>query len=99
MPYTLGLLSSIPRTDRGPQARLDPIPGNPPSPINLPPGCVFQPRCKYWQLVPESLGDPRTVRPELVQSGPNHYVRCLLPPEERRRISREVLESLSGSIE
>jgi peptide/nickel transport system ATP-binding protein len=99
MPYTLGLLASIPRTDRGPQARLDPIPGNPPSPINLPPGCVFQPRCKYWQLVPESLGDPRAVRPELVQSGPNHFVRCLLPHEVRQRISREVLETLSGSIE
>jgi peptide/nickel transport system ATP-binding protein len=99
MPYTLGLLASIPRTDRGIEGRLDPIPGNPPSPINLPAGCVFQPRCKYSDLVPESAGDPRTVRPELVLSGPNHYVRCLLPPEERQRISREVIESLSAVID
>jgi peptide/nickel transport system ATP-binding protein len=97
MPYTLGLLASIPRMDRGQQDRLDPIPGNPPSPIRLPPGCVFQPRCKYWELVPESAGDPKTVRPELVETSPNHFVRCLLPQDVRRRISQELLESLRGS--
>src|SRR4029079_7176067 len=42
MPYTLGLLASIPRMDRALTDRLDPIRGNPPSPINLPKGCVFQ---------------------------------------------------------
>ena len=31
MPYTLGLLSSVPRMDRDASARLTPIPGNPPS--------------------------------------------------------------------
>jgi oligopeptide/dipeptide ABC transporter ATP-binding protein len=44
-PYTLGLLSSLPRPDVDLE-RLEPIPGNPPSLINLPSGCAFHPRCK-----------------------------------------------------
>jgi peptide/nickel transport system ATP-binding protein len=44
MPYTLGLLGSLPRLDR-PSERLTPIPGAPPSLVNMPPGCPFTPRC------------------------------------------------------
>jgi oligopeptide/dipeptide ABC transporter ATP-binding protein len=44
MPYTLGLLGSLPRLDRD-DARLTPIAGAPPSLLNLPPGCPFTPRC------------------------------------------------------
>jgi peptide/nickel transport system ATP-binding protein len=94
MPYTLGLLSSIPRMDRAVLDRMDPIRGNPPSPINLPKGCVFQPRCKYSEL---TEGAALTTRPELVESTPDHFVRCHLPPEVRQRISREVMTSLTGS--
>jgi oligopeptide/dipeptide ABC transporter ATP-binding protein len=45
MPYTLGLLGSLPRLDLRRQERLTPIKGAPPSLINLPPGCPFTPRC------------------------------------------------------
>jgi oligopeptide/dipeptide ABC transporter ATP-binding protein len=45
MPYTLGLLGSLPRLDRGERERLTPIKGSPPSLLNLPPGCPFTPRC------------------------------------------------------
>jgi oligopeptide/dipeptide ABC transporter ATP-binding protein len=45
MPYTLGLLGSLPRLDKREQARLTPIQGSPPSLVNLPPGCPFTPRC------------------------------------------------------
>src|SRR2546423_1769358 len=41
MPYTWGLLGSIPRLDRPKGGRLASIQGAPPSPINLPPGCQF----------------------------------------------------------
>jgi peptide/nickel transport system ATP-binding protein len=44
MPYTAGLLGSIPALDSA-GARLHPITGAPPSLINLPPGCPFSPRC------------------------------------------------------
>jgi peptide/nickel transport system ATP-binding protein len=45
MPYTLGLLGSLPRLDVDDSAPLRPIPGAPPSLINLPSGCPFAPRC------------------------------------------------------
>ncbi|HWH32191.1 MAG TPA: ABC transporter ATP-binding protein [Egibacteraceae bacterium] len=44
-PYTLGLLASLPRLDRD-QERLSPIPGQPPSLIDVPSGCPFHPRCR-----------------------------------------------------
>ena len=45
MPYTLGLLGSIPRLDLGRRQPLTPIEGSPPSVLHLPPGCPFNPRC------------------------------------------------------
>jgi peptide/nickel transport system ATP-binding protein len=93
MPYTLGLLSSIPRMDKE-MDRLDPIPGNPPSPINLPKGCVFQPRCFYWERVPDDLC--KTTRPELMSAGPDHLVRCHQAPDVRREITAKVLGELAG---
>jgi peptide/nickel transport system ATP-binding protein len=94
MPYTLGLLSSIPRMDRDQTDRLDPIRGNPPSPLRHPSGCVFHPRCNYTDRVP---GDAcSTVRPELLPSGTDHLVRCHIEPEERREIAAELLRSPLG---
>ncbi|MEO6955589.1 MAG: ABC transporter ATP-binding protein [Antricoccus sp.] len=45
MPYAVGLLGSLPRLDSKERVRLVPIPGNPPSMVNAPPGCPFSPRC------------------------------------------------------
>ncbi|MFL6129315.1 MAG: ABC transporter ATP-binding protein [Mycobacteriales bacterium] len=45
MPYSIGLLGSMPRVDAGDRQRLTPIKGSPPSLINPPPGCPFGPRC------------------------------------------------------
>jgi peptide/nickel transport system ATP-binding protein len=45
MPYTMGLLGSIPRVDESGRRPLVPIEGAPPSPAHLPPGCPFAPRC------------------------------------------------------
>jgi peptide/nickel transport system ATP-binding protein len=52
MPYTLGLLGSLPRLDVRSQ-RLHPISGAPPSAINMPPGCPFTPRCPLAAAVCE----------------------------------------------
>ena len=46
-PYTLGLLSSIPRLDSATGGRLTPIDGAPPDLIDLPEGCSFAPRCSF----------------------------------------------------
>ena len=45
-PYSIGLLSAVPRLD-GDSAALLTIPGNPPNILRLPKGCPFQPRCQY----------------------------------------------------
>ena len=46
-PYTLGLLQSVPRLDEPRRVKLEPIEGQPPDLINLPPGCSFRSRCRY----------------------------------------------------
>ena len=45
MPYTIGLLGSVPRVDEREKSALAPVEGNPPSLLDLPPGCPFAPRC------------------------------------------------------
>jgi peptide/nickel transport system ATP-binding protein len=88
MPYTWGLLSSVPRTDVA-GGRLEPIPGSPPSLLRLPKGCVFRPRCEYHQLVPGNRCD--TERPDLlpVPGHPVQTVRCHLDPDVRARLATE----------
>jgi oligopeptide/dipeptide ABC transporter ATP-binding protein len=73
-PYTKGLLESIPHSS-GAGARLRPIPGQPPSLINLPSGCKFHPRCSYV------LDRCVTEEPVLHQIGPDfsHTSACWLP--------------------
>ena len=53
MPYSLGLLGSLPRLDSTGRERLTPIVGSPPSLVNLPPGCPFTPRCPLAQDICE----------------------------------------------
>ena len=47
MPYTLGLLRSIPRLDEQRKTKLSSIEGLPPDLLNLPLGCPFSPRCPF----------------------------------------------------
>ena len=75
-PYTHGLLASVPRLATDRVDRLDPIPGNPPSLINLPTGCVFHPRCSRRSEVPGDLC--RVEEPALVTVATDHLVRCHL---------------------
>jgi peptide/nickel transport system ATP-binding protein len=71
MPYTVGLLGSVPRLDAPQGARLVPIPGAPPSMATLPPGCPFAPRC------PLAIDDCRAAEPELLEVGTNHRAACI----------------------
>jgi peptide/nickel transport system ATP-binding protein len=95
-PYTWGLLSSMPRLDRPNVGRLAPIPGLPPSLINLPTGCSFHPRCAYE---PRTGGLGSSTMPELANAGGGrHLVRCHLPLDERRRIwETEVKPKVGGA--
>jgi peptide/nickel transport system ATP-binding protein len=69
MPYTLGLLGSLPRMDSrsGP---LRPIPGSPPSLLNLPDACPFGPRC------PIAYQRCREEEPALIEIGAAHATAC-----------------------
>ncbi|UCH25048.1 MAG: ABC transporter ATP-binding protein [Trueperaceae bacterium] len=73
MPYTVGLLNSIPRVDKAAlhQERLEAIPGNVPNPLYLPEGCSFHPRCKF------AIDQCKDAIPNLEDSGSGHMVRCI----------------------
>ncbi|HEY9475395.1 MAG TPA: ABC transporter ATP-binding protein [Mycobacteriales bacterium] len=72
-PYTRGLIASLP-AGGGRRQRLTPIPGQPPSLINLPAGCPFHPRCA------DAMDRCRTESPELEQrDGLGHRSACWLP--------------------
>lgn len=60
-PYTKALLSSIPSLDADPSEKITSIPGSPPDPGHLPPGCAFADRCP---IVTERC---RVERPPLVE--------------------------------
>ena len=73
MPYTLGLMNSIPRVDKAAehQDRLEAIPGNVPNPLYLPPGCSFHPRCAFVE------DKCKEAIPPLEDTGGGHMVRCI----------------------
>jgi peptide/nickel transport system ATP-binding protein len=76
MPYTLGLLGSLPRLDRGDRQPLTPVEGSPPSLVDLPPGCPFAPRC------PMRLSVCLELEPELDPTRePGHRAACHRHPE------------------
>ena len=75
MPYTVGLLDSIPRMDQGHGKRLRAIPGQPPSLIKLGDGCAFAARCERKSELPAGKCD---ISPELKEVKPGHLVRCHL---------------------
>ena len=86
MPYTAGLLGSIPRADVRERQPLIPIEGAPPSLVGLPKGCPFEPRCPMRQpicresepaLLAVATGtatDGRLAEPRA--SAPGHHMHC-----------------------
>jgi peptide/nickel transport system ATP-binding protein len=83
-PYTRGLLASVPSVTGG--GRLNPIPGTPPSPIRLPAGCPFRPRCGY------AMDECAVAEPDLlpVAGGPGHLSACWLPADRTAGHERQV---------
>jgi len=57
-PYTRALLAAVPSGDPGVRRRAAPLQGDPPSPIDLPPGCRFAPRCPHAQPRCEAQAPP-----------------------------------------
>jgi peptide/nickel transport system ATP-binding protein len=86
MPYTWGLLGSIPRLDRPRVERLHSIRGTPPSLINLPRGCKFRPRCPH-------AFDKCNEEPALENrvEEPGHFDRCWLTVDEKRALREHTI--------
>jgi oligopeptide/dipeptide ABC transporter ATP-binding protein len=96
-PYTKGLLESIPST-KAAGGRLKPIPGSPPSLINLPSGCKFHPRCGY--VFDHCLSEEPVLHP-VAESG-SHTSACWLPASaaglsaEAERLRAQVVRAERG---
>lgn len=84
MPYTAGLLGSVPRLDAARGARLVPIPGAPPAMAALPPGCPFEPRC------PLAIDDCRAIEPELLEIATDHRAACIRTDEVAGRSAAQI---------
>jgi peptide/nickel transport system ATP-binding protein len=96
-PYTKGLLESIPSSSAA-GGRLRPIPGQPPSLINLPSGCKFNPRCSY--VHDHCLTEEPPLRP--VNETGDHASACWLPTEaaglsaEAEELREQVVAAAEG---
>lgn len=84
MPYTAGLLGSVPRLDSPRGSRLVPIPGAPPSLVTLPPGCPFAPRC------PLAVDACRNAEPDPAEVGPGHWAACIRSAEVAGRSAADI---------
>jgi peptide/nickel transport system ATP-binding protein len=73
-PYARGLLSAVPRLDRGRAMKLATIEGSPPNLLNPPEGCRFRPRCRY--AVEACQHEPPFME---IESG--HFSACHRSPE------------------
>jgi oligopeptide transport system ATP-binding protein len=74
-PYTQALMSAIPLPDPEAKRQRIILRGDVPSPVNIPPGCRFNPRCWLY----EQLGEParcRTDDPKLRDLADDHHVAC-----------------------
>ena len=82
-PYTWGLLHSIPKLYER-KERLIPIEGQPPSLIDLPPGCTFAPRCPFAMEVCVKADPPEYPVTD------DHYARCYLHSEHATEEEKKV---------
>src|SRR5436305_7107826 len=90
MPYTWGLLGSLPRLDAETE-RLVQITGQPPSLLRPPPGCRLHPRCTYVMDVCKQTDPP--LKP--VTGDIDHYAACHLDEETK---DREATKLLAGMV-
>jgi len=94
-PYAWGLLASVPSLHGDASEDLKPVKGNPPSLINVPPGCAFHPRCAYAMVGggPCDIEVPHLL-PLSTKNEPGHVVACHLPERQRTEIYEQDIASV-----
>jgi peptide/nickel transport system ATP-binding protein len=87
MPYTVGLLGSVPRLDAPQGTRLIPIPGAPPNLSTLAPDvCPFAPRC------PLVIDECRSAEPDLITVQAGHRAACIRTDDVAGRTAAEIFD-------
>ncbi|WP_144208968.1 dipeptide ABC transporter ATP-binding protein [Mycobacterium tilburgii] len=84
MPYTVGLLGSVPRLDAAQGTRLIPIPGAPTVSESVPDACPFVPRC------PLVIDECRSAEPPLIPVTEGHRAACIRTDEVAGRTEAEI---------
>jgi peptide/nickel transport system ATP-binding protein len=92
-PYSWGLLSSIPHLTGDVDIPLVPVRGTPPSLIDMPPGCPFNPRCDFSSRVPGERC--ATERPELLPAA-GHAAACHLSASDKKLIFTDEIQQRLG---
>ncbi|MBD3896357.1 ABC transporter ATP-binding protein [Halomonas sp. ML-15] len=92
MPYTIGLMRSMPgrygyKTAKN---RLEIIPGNVPNPLQLPSGCAFHPRCKFMKP-----GVCTTEAPKLEPIEDDRLIRCFRWEDVQEQVQQETTRRLA----
>ena len=80
-PYSLALLSAVPKVSIGQKVHRIVLKGDVPSPMNPKPGCRFAPRC--WMARPECMNQNQTLQ----EVTPGHFVAC-----QYAHVSREQMK-------
>ena len=70
-PYTSALLAAVPKPDPAQRHQFQVLPGDIPSPVDPPSGCVFRTRC------PKAIADCAAAVPELREVEPGHFAACI----------------------
>jgi len=84
-PYTEALLSAVPIPDpKAKHGRVE-IRGDLPSPIDIPPGCSFHPRCLYRKRLCTEI------KPELREARPGHWVQCHFAEEIKTKKPDDII--------
>lgn len=101
MPYTRGLLGSLPRLDSDAASRLRPIPGSPPIMVDLPAGCPFAPRCPLRQPICTEEEPPlRPVgNPFPDRAGRLHEAACHFAEDVHSGAAGPIFEATSVDLE
>ena len=89
-PYTRALISAVPSGDPTVKRRVESLKGEPPSPINVPSGCRFHPRCS------KAMPECSEIKPVLIEDEPGHSVACLLFGDQLEKYQLEKSQRLDG---
>lgn len=89
-PYSIALLSAIPKVDVDHKVHRIVLKGDVPSPINPKPCCRFAPRC--WMSQPVCFEQ----EPEMKEVAPGHCVKCWFAQESRERMLRAEVSTMEN---